>query len=48
MFNRILMELYDDYAEGNVESLIEFSNKTFNTDFIKTIRKNISKKQINN
>lgn len=29
MINRILMELYDDYEKGNIESLIEFTNKTF-------------------
>jgi len=29
MINRILMELYDDYKQGNTESLIEFANKTF-------------------
>lgn len=29
MINRILMELYDDYEQGNTESLIEFANKTF-------------------
>ena len=29
MINRILMELYDDYEQGNIESLIEFANKTF-------------------
>lgn len=29
MINRILMELYDDYEQGNMESLIEFANKTF-------------------
>lgn len=23
------MELYDDYEKGNIESLIEFANKTF-------------------
>ena len=29
MINRILMELYDDYEQGSIESLIEFTNKTF-------------------
>lgn len=29
MLNWILMELYDDYEKGNIESLIEFANKTF-------------------
>lgn len=29
MIKRILMELYDDYEQGNIESLIEFANKTF-------------------
>lgn len=29
MINRILMELYDDYEQGNIESLIDFTNKTF-------------------
>lgn len=29
MINRILMELYDDYEKGNIESLIDFTNKTF-------------------
>lgn len=29
MINRILMELYDDYEKGNIESLIEFTDKTF-------------------
>lgn len=29
MINRILMELYDDYEKNNIESLIEFTNKTF-------------------
>lgn len=29
MINRILMELYDDYEQDNIESLIEFANKTF-------------------
>ena len=32
MINRILMELYDNYTNDNVESLIEFSKKTFPTD----------------
>lgn len=29
MVNRILMELYDDYECGKMESLIDFTNKTF-------------------
>lgn len=29
MINRILMELYDDYKNDNIESLIEFTKKTF-------------------
>lgn len=29
MINRILMELYDDYEKNNIESLIDFANKTF-------------------
>lgn len=29
MINRILMELYDDYEKGSIESLIDFTNKTF-------------------
>lgn len=32
MINRILMELYDDYENNNIESLIEFTNKTFPQD----------------
>lgn len=32
MINRILMELYDDYEKNNMESLIEFTNKTFPQD----------------
>lgn len=33
MINRILMELYDDYLENdNIDSLIEFTNKTFPND----------------
>ncbi len=32
MINRILMELYDDYELGNMESLIEFAKKTFPKD----------------
>ena len=27
MINRIIMELYDDYEKGNVDSLIEFTKK---------------------
>lgn len=29
MINRLLMELYDDYEKNNIESLIEFAEKTF-------------------
>ena len=29
MINRIFMELYDDYENNNIDSLIEFTNKTF-------------------
>lgn len=29
MINRILMELYDDYKQNNIKSLIDFTNKTF-------------------
>lgn len=32
MINRILMELYDDYEKGNVNSLIEFTKKTLPSD----------------
>lgn len=32
MINRILMELYDDYEKGNVNSLIEFTEKTLPSD----------------
>ena len=32
MINRIIMELYDDYEEGNVDSLIEFTKKTLPSD----------------
>ena len=32
MLDRILMELYDEYSEGNNEKLIEFSSKTFPND----------------
>ena len=32
MINRILMELYDDYSNNNIDSLIEFSKKTFPSD----------------
>ena len=32
MINRILMELYDDYENDNMESLVEFANKTFPND----------------
>ena len=29
MINRILMELYDDYEKGSIDSLVEFTKKTF-------------------
>lgn len=32
MINRILMELYDDYENNNLDSLIDFANKTFPKD----------------
>ena len=32
MINRVIMELYDDYSNNNIESLIEFSKKTFPSD----------------
>ena len=32
MINRILMELYDDYEKGNIDSLIEFTKKTLPSD----------------
>ena len=32
MINRILMELYDDYENGNIDSLIEFTKKTLPSD----------------
>lgn len=32
MINRIIMELYDDYSNNNIESLIEFSKKTLPSD----------------
>lgn len=32
MINRILMELYDDYEKGNVNSLIEFTKMTLPSD----------------
>ena len=32
MINRIIMELYDDYEKGNVDSLIEFTKKTLPSD----------------
>ena len=32
MFNRILMELYDDYSNNNINSLIEFTKKTLPSD----------------
>ena len=37
MLNRILMELYDDYETGNINSLIEFANKTFPKDGTNTL-----------
>ena len=32
MINRILMELYDDYEKGDIDSLIEFTKKTLPSD----------------
>ena len=32
MINRILMELYDGYENGNIDSLIEFTKKTLPSD----------------
>ena len=32
MIDRILMELYDDYENNNLDSLINFANKTFPKD----------------
>ncbi len=32
MINRIIMELYDDYSNNNIESLIEFSKRTLPSD----------------
>ena len=32
MIDRILMELYDEYEKGNMDSIIEFTNKTFPND----------------
>ncbi len=32
MLDRILMELYDDYENNNINSIIEFTNKTFPQD----------------
>ena len=32
MINRILMELYDDYEKGNIDSLKEFTKKTLPSD----------------
>lgn len=29
MIDRILMELYDDYEQNNIENLIDFADKTF-------------------
>ena len=31
MINRILMELYNEYINNNIEPLKEFAKKTFNT-----------------
>ena len=32
MINRIIMELYDDYSNNNIEPIIEFSKKTLPSD----------------
>ena len=32
VIDRILMELFDEYEKGNMESIIEFTNKTFPND----------------
>lgn len=32
MINRIIMELYDDYSENNIKSLVDFAEKTFPKD----------------
>ena len=32
MINRILMELYDDYSDNNINSLLDFTKKTFPSD----------------
>ena len=32
MINRIIMELYDDYINNNIDSLIDFSKKTLPSD----------------
>ena len=32
MINRIIMELYDDYENGNIDSLLEFTKKTLPSD----------------
>ena len=32
MINRIIMELYDDYSNNNIKSLIKFSKKTLPSD----------------
>ena len=32
MINRILMELYDDYNDNNMDSLLEFTKKTLPSD----------------
>ena len=37
MFNRILMELYDDYEQNNTNSLIEFGNKTFSNENVRNL-----------
>lgn len=38
MFNRILMELYDDYEQNNNNlSLVEFSNKTFSDENVRNL-----------
>lgn len=38
MFNRILMELYDDYEQNNNISLVEFGNKTFSDESDENVR----------
>ena len=32
VIDRIIMELFDEYEKGNMESIIEFTNKTFPND----------------